>query len=272
MASADLIPIDLLVSDIDGTLVRDDKSLSEAVIAAVKRLQAAGKAITLVSSRPPRALLPLVRQLGIDQAVAGFNGGNLVEADGTLIRARRLAEQVTRQVLERLDREAFEVWLFADDLWLTRDGEGPYVPRETRALGYGPTVVDSFEPYLDRVDKIVAAGSDHAGLEALEGELGERLGEGATVLRSQLYYLDITHPKANKGDALIELAQAAGVPVARTAAIGDGSNDVPMFRQAGLAIAMGQAGTAVREAADRVTASNQEDGLAQAIDQWILGA
>jgi len=101
--------------------------------------------------------------------------------------------------------------------------------------------------------------------------LGEQLGEGATVLRSQLYYLDITHPKANKGDALIELAQAAGVPVARTAAIGDGSNDVPMFRQAGLAIAMGQAGAAVREAADRVTTSNQEDGLAQTIDQWILG-
>ncbi|KTT25338.1 hydrolase [Pseudomonas oryzihabitans] len=272
MASADLTPIDLLVSDIDGTLVRDDKSLSEAVIAAVARLQAAGKAITLVSSRPPRALLPLVQRLGIQQPVAGFNGGNLVQADGTLIRAHRLAEDVTRQVLERLEREAFEVWLFADDLWLTRDPEGPYVPRERRALGYGPTVVESFEPYLDRVDKIVAAGSDHAGLEALEGELGGRLGEGATVLRSQLYYLDITHPKANKGDALIELAQAAGVPVARTAAIGDGSNDVPMFRQAGLAIAMGQAGVAVREAADQVTASNQEDGVAVAIDRWILGS
>ncbi|KTS71041.1 hydrolase, partial [Pseudomonas oryzihabitans] len=176
MASADLTPIDLLVSDIDGTLVRDDKSLSEAVIAAVARLQAAGKAITLVSSRPPRALLPLVQRLGIQQPVAGFNGGNLVQADGTLIRAHRLAEDVTRQVLERLEREAFEVWLFADDLWLTRDPEGPYVPRERRALGYGPTVVESFEPYLDRVDKIVAAGSDHAGLEALEGELGGRLG------------------------------------------------------------------------------------------------
>jgi hydroxymethylpyrimidine pyrophosphatase-like HAD family hydrolase len=144
------------------------------------------------------------------------------------------------------------------------------VPLERMTLGYDGTVVASFEPYLDRVEKIVAASADAPGLERLEQTLNPMLAPTAQAVRSQPYYLDITHARANKGDAVEALARHIGVPLARTATIGDGANDVPMFLRAGLSIAMGQADAAVREHATLTTLSNAEDGLAAAIERVLL--
>ena len=93
----------------------------------------------------------------------------------------------------------------------------------------------------------------------------------ATVARSQPYYLDITHPLANKGVALSEIAKLLGIPLAEVAVIGDGGNDVAMFERSGLSIAMGNASPQVQRAADFVTDSNGEDGFANAIERFILG-
>ena len=96
------------------------------------------------------------------------------------------------------------------------------------------------------------------------------MGDAATVARSQPYYLDITAPAANKGDGIAAIAQAAGVPLDQVAAIGDMANDLPMFARAGLSIAMGQAPEVVRAKARHVTATNDADGVAAAIDRYIL--
>jgi len=137
-------------------------------------------------------------------------------------------------------------------------------------LGYDAVQVDDFTPYLERVDKIVATTADHTLLERLERELQALLGDSAHAARSQAYYLDITAIEADKGKALARLAQRLGISLEQTAALGDGHNDMAMFREAGLAIAMGQAAEDVREAADEVTASNEEDGVALAIERFIL--
>jgi hydroxymethylpyrimidine pyrophosphatase-like HAD family hydrolase len=97
------------------------------------------------------------------------------------------------------------------------------------------------------------------------------LGDKAFVARSQPYYLDITHPLANKGTALSELADLMGIPLAEIAVLGDGGNDVAMFERAGLSIAMGNASPEVQSAADFVTDSNREEGFANAIERIILG-
>jgi len=89
-------------------------------------------------------------------------------------------------------------------------------------------------------------------------------------VRSQPYYLDVTHPLANKGVALSELAKLLAIPLAEIAVVGDGGNDVAMFEQSGLSIAMGNAGPEVQSAADFVTDSNREEGFANAIEQFIL--
>ena len=93
----------------------------------------------------------------------------------------------------------------------------------------------------------------------------------ASVARSQPYYLDITHPLANKGAALSEIAKLLAVPLAEIAVVGDGSNDVAMFERSGLSIAMGNASPEVQRAADFVTDSNREEGFANAVERFILG-
>ena len=101
-------------------------------------------------------------------------------------------------------------------------------------------------------------------------ELDFALGENAEVSCSQTYYCDITHPLANKGDGIVALAAAIGVPLDETAAIGDMPNDIPMLKRAGLAIAMGQAPAAVKAEADWISATNDEDGVAKAIERVLL--
>lgn len=260
----------LLVSDVDGTLVLPDKSVSPATVQAVQRLRAAGIAFTLVSSRPPRGMLPLVRELGIDVATAAFNGGAIVDAAGKVVESHPMSSRDAATTLAMMESRDVETWVFADGLWLLKDPHGPYVPLERMTLGYDCTVVDSFEPYLERIEKIVAASADGAGLTQLEHDLNPRLAPTAHAVRSQPYYLDVNHTRANKGDAVAALARHIGVPLEHTAAIGDGANDVPMFERAGLSIAMGQADAAVRGAAMRVTGSNADDGLAAAVDRYLL--
>jgi len=144
------------------------------------------------------------------------------------------------------------------------------VPREEHGLGYPPAVVESFEPYLERIDKIVATSNNTELLIELEAQLLPKVEGLAQVSRSQPVYLDVTALDANKGAALATLAAHLGVPLAQTAAIGDGGNDPAMFHVAGLSIAMGQAEDAVKRQADVVTGSNTEDGVAQAIEKYLL--
>src|SRR5206468_1398358 len=96
------------------------------------------------------------------------------------------------------------------------------------------------------------------------------LSGAATVARSQLYYLDVTHPLANKGTAVAEMAELMRVPLAEIATIGDGHNDVAMFARSGMSIAMGNASPEVQAHADFVTGRNDEDGFAAAIERFIL--
>jgi len=262
----------LVIADVDGTLVTTDKRLTPGAVAAVRRLDAAGVAFTLVSSRPPRGMEALVSELGLSRPFAAFNGGNLIAPDLTLLAAHRLTEDVTRRTLERLDRNGIGAWVFSAGDWRLRDLHGPNVERERRAVGFDPTVVVGFEADLEAVDKVVGVSNDHVLLARVEAEARVELGGAANVQLSQPYYLDITHPEANKGAAVRSLCGLIGVDPARTAVIGDMFNDVAMFGVAGLSIAMGQAPAAVRRAADVTTASNDEDGFARAIDRFILAA
>lgn len=263
-------PIRLVLSDMDGTLLRRDHSLAPAVIEAVGQLREAGVVFSLASARPPRAMLQQAKALGLTGPLAGFNGGTLVDAEGAVLEAHRVAPQAVSRALEFFAQHPVDVWLFADSEWLLKDYSAAHLETERHALGYDAVQVDDFTPYLERVDKIVATTADHALLERLERELQALLGDSAHAARSQAYYLDITAIEADKGKALARLAQRLGISLEQTAALGDGHNDMAMFREAGLAIAMGQAAEDVREAADEVTASNEEDGVALAIERFIL--
>ncbi|MCA4963758.1 MULTISPECIES: HAD family hydrolase [unclassified Pseudomonas] len=264
-------PIRFLLSDMDGTLLLPDHSLSRRTIEAVRSLREAGVLFSLATGRPPKAMLQQIEALGVDLPTAAFNGGTLVNPDGSILVAHYLPVTAALTALALFaDRSDVEVWVFSGGDWLLKDPDGPMVPREQHGLGYPPVVVDSFEPYLERIDKIVATSNNTDLLIELEALLLPKVQEQAQVSRSQPVYLDVTAMQANKGAALATLAEFLGVPLEHTAALGDGGNDPAMFHQAGLSIAMGQAEEAVKRQADVVTGANTEDGAAQAIEQYIL--
>ncbi len=262
--------VGLFVSDIDGTLVTPDKTLTPAAIDAARRLEAAGVAFSIVSSRPARGMAQLVRALALRRPFAAFNGGSIVAADGKLISAKRLSAAAARDAISLFDERRVETWAFADDQWLVTNLTGPHVEHERHTVGFDPTPVAGFEGVIDRIDKLVAV-SDQADLLADVERAAQALLQGrANARRSQTYYLDVTHPEADKGHAVRALAAEIGVPIAETAVIGDQANDLSMFAVAGLSVAMGQGTDEVRAGADFVTDANTADGFAHAVERFIL--
>jgi Cof subfamily protein (haloacid dehalogenase superfamily) len=260
-----------VISDVDGTLVTDDKMLTMRAQAAVAQLRANGIIFSIISSRPPRGLCMLFKPLGITMPVGAFNGGVLATPDLAVIAEHLLSPEIARRAVDMLSARGAEVWIFSGQDWLVRRSNGPYAALEERTVAFPPTLVEDFGPALDTAAKIVGVSADFDLLARCERDMRAALVDRATVARSQPYYLDITHPLANKGVALFEIAKLLRIPLAEVAVIGDGGNDVAMFERSGLSIAMGNASPKVQQAADFVTGSNGEDGFARAIERFILG-
>ena len=260
-----------VITDVDGTLVTNEKILTPRAQAAVARLRARGIIFSIISSRPPRGLRMLISPLEIAAPVAGFNGGIVATPDFTVISEHLLPARLARRAVDMLDAREAQVWVFSGQDWLVRYSTGPYVGLEERTVGFGPTIVEDLNPFLDTVAKIVGVSIDSKLLARCEHDMRTILADQATVALSQPYYLDVTSPLANKGAALSEIAKRLGVPLAEVVTIGDGANDIAMFERSGLSIAMGNAAPQVQRAADLVTESNSEDGFATAIERFILG-
>jgi Cof subfamily protein (haloacid dehalogenase superfamily) len=260
----------LFVSDIDGTLLTPAKQLTPAAIRAVADLRAAGVPFSVVSSRPARGMAKVVAALGLTLPYAAFNGGNVVNPAGVLLQAHRLAAAAAAAALQVLERHGVQPWVFADDAWQLKDPNGPKVDLERRTVGFEATVVASFGAVIGRIDKIVVPSNDERRLDQIEAELSDALAGEANVERSQAYYIDVTHPLANKGEAVRAIAAHVGADLAHTIVIGDMTNDIAMFRVAGFAIAMGQGPATVQAEAGAVTASNSEDGFAKAVEALVL--
>jgi len=258
--------IALVVSDVDGTLLTRDKTLTDGAKAAVRRLHDAGIGFTLTSSRPTIGMRFLIAPLAITLPVAAFNGSSIVDPQLNPIEQHLIPAAAANRSLDVLKEFGVDSWLFTNDLWLTRDGDGEYVPLEERAIKAAPTIVDDFAPYLTSACKIVGASSDAALLQACEVAMQKALGTQATAVRSQSYYLDVTPPGCDKGTFVQAMAKRLDISTDAIATIGDMQNDLPMFRTSGLSIAMGNATDDVKQLATHVTDSNERDGFARAIE------
>jgi Cof subfamily protein (haloacid dehalogenase superfamily) len=262
--------IKLVVSDVDGTLVRKDKSLSPQVIAAVHRLRAAGIPFTLISARPVSGVMPLVAPLGIDIPVAAVNGGIIFRPDGSMMSEHRVDPEAVAGIFALAEGLAVDRWIFADNRWYASSETGGHVTSERVSSNQSPVLRHDFSDLYDRADKVTFVSDDPPLLKGLAERAVAAFGTRATIGQSQTYYLDVTDTAANKGDGVAELARVLGVELSEVAVMGDMDNDVAMFRRAGLSVAMGQAPDAVKAEADYVSSTNQEDGVAHAIDTFIL--
>jgi Cof subfamily protein (haloacid dehalogenase superfamily) len=265
-------PVRLLLADVDGTLVTQAKLLTERAIAAVHALGAAGIAFAVTSGRPPRGMAMLVEPLDLRTPIAAFNGGLVVDRQLATLQRRALPDPLVSRVVEQLESFALDVWIYRGADWYVRDPDGPHVRHEAQTVQFEPTVLDSFEGISEDVVKVVGVGEDFAAVARASDDARERFGEHLSAARSQPYYLDVTHPEANKGAVVQWLSAHCEVPLEQIATIGDMPNDVLMFAHSGLSIAMGNADREVQRAARHVTASNEHDGFAEAVERYVLGA
>lgn len=261
-----------VITDVDGTLVDDEKRLTSRAASAVAELRASGIIFSIISSRPPRGLTSLLGSLCITTPIGSFNGGMITATDLTIITEHLLSPAVARHTVDMLNAHGVQVWVFSGQDWLVRDPDGPYVGLEQRTVGFRAKIVKDFDAPLDGAAKIVGVSEDFELLARCENDVRAALADKASVARSQPYYLDITHPLANKGVALSEIARLLAVPLAEIAVVGDSYNDLAMFARGGLSIAMGNASPQVQQAADFVTVSNREEGFANAVELFILGS
>ena len=261
--------IALVVSDVDGTLLTKDKTLTEGAKAAVQRLHEAKIAFTITSSRPAIGMRFLIEPLQIKLPVGAFNGSCIIDVNLNPIELHTIPAGAVQRSLEVLNEFGTDVWLFTSDRWLAHDENGRYVPLEKRAIRADPTIVADFTPYLASACKIVGSSADAALLQRCEIAMQKALGRQATAVRSQSYYLDVTPPGCDKGTFVKAMARRLEIPKQAIATIGDMQNDLPMFEASGLSIAMGNATDEVKKRATQVTTSNEEEGFAKAIDMIL---
>jgi Cof subfamily protein (haloacid dehalogenase superfamily) len=264
------VAIRLLLADVDGTLVTQDKILTERAIAAVGKLNQAGMLFAITSGRPPRGMSMLVEPLGITTPIAAFNGGLFVRPDLSVIEQRVIPDDVTPEVIELLGSHGVDVWVYRGADWFVRDPHAPHVAREAWTVKFDPTPVDSFASVSDHVAKVVGVSDDYDAVQRAVDAVRERFGDHVSAAKSQPYYGDVTHPDANKGWVVRYLSKLYQIGLEEIATIGDQPNDVLMFAHVGLSIAMGNASPEVQRAARRVTTSNEDEGFANAVERFVL--
>ena len=254
-------PIRMMLADVDGTLVTQDKVLTDQAIDAVDKLRQAGILFAVTSGRPPLGMEMLIEPLDLQTPIAAFNGGLIVDRDMKVIEERVLPEELVVPISDEMTSFGLSVWIYRGADWYVPDPKGPHVDREAWTVKFEPKVMDGLDGLTDRVAKIVGVSDDHDAVAKASTAMQKKFGAHVTAAASQPYYLDVTHPDANKGSVVTYLAQRYQLSNDEIATIGDMPNDMLMFADSGLSIAMGNADQEVQQAADVRHRHQRERGL-----------
>jgi Cof subfamily protein (haloacid dehalogenase superfamily) len=262
--------IRLVLADVDGTLVTQDKVLTDRAVDAVRKLGEAGIGFAVTSGRPPRGMSMLIEPLDLSTPIAAFNGGLLVNRDMSVIEQRVLPEDLVKPVSELFDSFGLDTWVYQGADWYVPDPKGAHVAKESATVQFEPKVMTGLDGLTSNIAKLVGVGDDLEAVARASAAAHDTFGDHVTASRSQPYYLDVTHPDANKGAVARYLSERYSIPSEAIATIGDMPNDVLMFAHSGLSIAMGNASPEVQHAARRVTTANSDEGFANAMERFVL--
>ena len=262
--------ISAVLTDVDGTLLTKDKVLTERALGAVKSLRERGIIFTITSGRPPFGMRALVEPLGLTMPMAAFNGAVIALPDLSILDERQLPGYLVPALIDMIQAHGLDIFLFRSNDWYVRSPDVPHASREASIIQRPPVVASNFESVLTGVVKVVGVSDDHPRVTACEAAVQKQFGTHVSAACSQPYYLDVTHPSANKGVVIERLSRYLKIPMDRIAVLGDQASDVLMFRKSGLSIAMGNASDEVKRQATFVTTSFGEEGFANAVEQFIL--
>jgi Cof subfamily protein (haloacid dehalogenase superfamily) len=276
----------LLLADVDGTLVTREKVLTARAKDAVDKMRAAGVEFAITSGRPPRGMQMLIEPLALTTPIAAFNGGLFVRPDLSVLEQRVLPADIIEPAMAMMKEHQLDTWIYRGTEWFVHERHGPHVDREEWTVKFPPTVVADFTGLTNDVAKLVGVSDDLEAVRRCEQAVQERFSDAVhagesnpqrephslvSAARSQPYYLDVTHPDANKGAVVLSLSKMLAIAPDEIATIGDMPNDIAMFRKSGASIAMGQSSDEVKGAATYVTTSSEEEGFANAVERYVLG-
>lgn len=265
----------LLVLDVDGTLLDSEKKISKRTLAALLKVQQMGVRIVLASGRPTYGLMPIAKALELGNYggfILSYNGGQIINAQsGELLFERRINPEMLPYLEKKSRKNGFAIFTYHEDTIITDSPENEHIRREAELNGLKIIAETEFSIAVDFAPcKCMLVSDDEEALVGLEDHWRRRLNGALDVFRSEPYFLEVVPCSIDKSNTLGALLEKLGINSEEVIAIGDGVCDVSMIQSAGLGIAMGNAQDSVKVCADRITASNDEDGVAEAVEKAIL--
>jgi Cof subfamily protein (haloacid dehalogenase superfamily) len=253
----------LLAVDIDGTLVGDDLSISDATQEALRSCAEQGMVVTLATGRMFQSALPYAQKLGLTAPLITYNGALIKDTGlGTIYHHRTIPLKLAQKVVQVVKELGLKLHTYVDE-W-TRIYE--------KTAGVKAHIVGDLETFLDREPTKFIISAIPAKLDAMQPLIAAKLAADLYLARSRPFYLELIHPAVSKLEGLKVLGARLKIRLEEMAVIGDSYNDIEMLQAAGLGIAMGNAPEPVQRAADVVTNRVEEEGLAFAVHRFILSS
>lgn len=265
--------IRVVVLDVDGTLLDSKHELTPRVEKALNDAAAKGVQVVLATGKTRASMLKIIDQLGLKTPGIYLQGLAIYDGEGELLHQMTLDLTLARQVITFAEDRGYYVVAYSGERILARVYHKEVEEGLTVHHELAPEVVGPLQNLLGGMvfNKLIACGEPKA-VKALRWQLNLQLGGAARLMQAGIpTMLEILPPGASKGTALKLLLKDLKVAPEHVMAIGDAENDIEMIQMAGIGVAMGQAHQPVKDAADYVTGSNDEDGVAQAIERFVLG-
>lgn len=265
----------LLVLDVDGTLLNDEREISKRTLAALLKVQQMGVRIVLASGRPTYGLMPLAKTLELGNyggVVLSYNGCQIIKAqNGEILFERRINPEMLPYLEKKARKNGFAIFTYHDDTLITDSPDNEYIKNEALLNNLKIIREDEFSTAIDFAPcKCMLVSDKEKALIGLEQHWEKRLAGTLDAFRSEPYFLEVVPCGVNKANTLGALLEHLGVTREEVIAVGDGVCDVTMLQLAGMGVAMGHSQDSVKVCADYVTASNEEDGVALAVEKLIL--
>ena len=263
----------LIAMDLDGTLTNDQKDITEKTQAVLMAAQKKGIRLALASARPSPGLFKdrdVLRMQEYGGILMSYNGGRIVDAGtGKVLFETSMDLAQTKQVLREL--ESLPVTPILDDgvQFYVTDKNGFKVDYECRNNNMVCQEVDNLAEFLTFAPVKILMSVDPAELEKVQRQIADLLPESLTVVQTAAFYLEVIPRVINKGQGIRDICAVLGIDPSEVIAFGDAANDIPMLETAGMGVAMGNATETVKAAADMITCSNNEDGIAAALEKLL---
>lgn len=262
-----------LVLDIDGTLTNSAKEITPATKCAIQNLMKRGQKVILASGRPTPGMRRYEEELELDRYggyLLSFNGARIVDCrTGEIVYQRVLPLTFLPGLFHFAKKNGCGLITYLGNEVISAFPIDKYVEIEARINGLPVRKVPNFTEFVDFDINKCLMTADPEKAELLEKELQEKYGNMASIYRSEPYFIEIMPSDVDKASSLDKMLPAIGVKRENTVCCGDGFNDISMIRYAGVGVAMGNAQQAVKESADYITATNDEDGLVQVIEKFF---